>query len=394
MIKSCSMKYLYDFFINNFVLLCIVAVLSVTLIRKLKKQRRISIYLLIILFITLLLPIFDTLQEFSEVETKSVFGATFCAACMYVLRPACLLCFIFLSGQKFKGVWFYILLAVFTLNVVINIFPFFEGTKELSYFYWYSEVEGIVKWQPGYVQLFRFMPHIVSFFYLAFLLYQSIGLLQRKHFADAIGISVCAAVIFLAAIIETFFNEDGVIEVLPTSIAACTVFYYLFLYERTNKIDVLTGLFNRASYFDDFSKASKNVTGIIQLDMNGLKYLNDNYGHLEGDKGLKRIAEAINNNITRKMYAYRLGGDEFIVFAVNESEEKVLKFISSFKEELKKTKYYCSIGYAYRNKETDTTDNMFKLSEERMYSDKAEFYKTAQIKRRKSAYIGDGSNEN
>ena len=384
---SCYMKYLYDFFINNFVLLCIVIILSVTLIRKIKTQRRISVYLLIILFMTLLLPAFDTLQDFFEIEVKSVFGATFCAANMYVLRPACLLCFIFLSGQKFKGVWFYILLAVFTLNVVTNLFPFFEGTKTLSYFYWYSDASGRVEWQPGWIKLFRFMPHIVSIFYLAYLLYQSVGLLQRKHFADAIGILVCAFVILLAAIIETFLNESGEIEILPTSIAACTVFYYLFLYERSNKIDVLTGLFNRASYFDDFSKISKSVTGIIQLDMNGLKYLNDNFGHLEGDKGLKCIAQAINNNTTRKMYAYRLGGDEFIVLAVNESEEIIMKFISNFKEELKGTKYYCSIGYACRNKETNSVDKMFKLSEERMYLDKAEFYKTSEIERRKSAYI-------
>ena len=381
------MKYIYDFFINNFVLLCIVAILGVTLIRKLKTQRRNSVYLLIILFITLLLPIFDTLQEYFEIETKSVAGATICAALMYVLRPACLLCFIFLSGQRFKGVWFYILLAVFSVNVITNIFPFFEGTNTLSYFYSYNPDINQVEWHPGSIRLFRFMPHIVSVFYLVYLLYQSIGLLQRKHFSDAISILVCGFVVFLAAMIETFFNEEGDIDLLPTSIAACTVFYYLFLYERSNKIDVLTGLFNRATYFDDFSKVSKDVTGIIQLDMNGLKYLNDNLGHLEGDKGLKSIAKAINNNITRKMYAYRLGGDEFIVLAINESEEKIMTFISNFKKELDGTSYFCSIGYAYKNEECNDIEKMLKLSEERMYADKAEFYRTAKIERRKSDYI-------
>ena len=162
------MKYVYDFFINNFVLLCIVIILGVTLIRKLKTQRRTSIYLLIILFITLLLPIFNTLQDYFQIEAKSEFGATFCGFSMYVLRPACLLCFIFLSGQKFKGVWFYILLGVFTLNLVTSLFAFFEATKTLSYFYQYSDVEKVVEWHPGSVPLFRFMPHIVSIFFLVF----------------------------------------------------------------------------------------------------------------------------------------------------------------------------------------------------------------------------------
>ena len=121
--------------------------------------------------------------------------------------------------------------------------------------------------------------------------------------------------------------------------------------------------------------------------MNGLKYLNDNFGHLEGDKGLKTIAKAIDNNTSRKMYAYRLGGDEFIVIAINETEEKMMKFISDFKKELSATNYYCSIGYAYKNDECNDTDEMMKLSEKRMYADKAEFYKTANIERRKSSYI-------
>ena len=388
MIQSFNvMNYFFNYIVKNFVLLCIVIILGITLIRKLKTHKKISTYLLIILFLTLLISILETLQEYVQYEVESVVGVTIIAGLLYNLRPICLLCFIFLSGQKNKGILSYILFVPLIFNIITNLFPYFPATSVWSYGYEYSTVENKIVWFGGDITLFRFMPHIVSIFYLLFLLYKSIGLLQRKHFADAIGVFVCAGVVSLATIIETFFNESGEISILPTSIAACTVFYYLFLYERNNKIDVLTGLFNRATYFDDFTKLSKDITGIIQLDMNGLKYLNDNFGHLEGDKGLTRIAEAINNNISRKMYAYRLGGDEFIVLAVNESEDKIMKFISDFKEELKSTKYYCSIGYAYRNEEIDTIEKMYKLSEERMYLDKAEFYKTANIDRRKSSYI-------
>lgn len=380
------MKYFYDFLINNYVVLCVVIVLGITLIRKLKTNKRESIYLLVILFITLLLCVFDTLQTYVEVEKKNILATTIFASILYVLRPVCILCFIFLSGHKFKGVWFYILLIPIAITIITNLFPFFPGTRTWSYFYTYSEVEQKIEWSGGDVSLFRFMPHIVSIVYLVLLLNNSIGQLQRKHFNDALGIIVCAVVVSLAAIIETFFDDAGDLRLLPSSIAVSTVFYYLFLYERNNKIDTLTGLYNRVSYFDDFIKLDKEITGVIQLDMNGLKYLNDNYGHLEGDKALKRIAEAIKNNATRKMYAYRLGGDEFIVLSVDESEETILKFISSFKDELKNTKYYCSIGYASKSEEVDTVEKMFKLSEERMYLDKAEFYKTSHIERRKTNY--------
>ena len=341
-------------------------------------------------FITLLLSIFNTLQEYYQYEKLSVLGTAIFASILYVLRPICILCFIFLSGQKFKGVWFYLLLVPLAVNITTNLFPYFPATSKWSFFYESSineKGETEINWHPGIFYVLRFMPHIVSIIYLVFLVTKSLSMLRRRHFSDAISVLICAGVVSLATIIETFFNENDQIELLPTSIAACTVFYYLFLYERTNRIDVLTGLFNRATYFDDFSKFSRDITGIIQLDMNGLKYLNDNFGHLEGDNGLKRIARAINNNITRKMYAYRLGGDEFIVIVINESEQRIKDFISAFKEEIKGTNYYCSIGYAYRTKECDDINKMFKRSEERMYVDKAEFYKTANIERRKSSYI-------
>ena len=381
------MNYFFNYLIDNFVLICIVIVLGFTLIKKFKTHRRTSIYLLIILSFTLLISILDAVQMYVEYEVKSIFATTFLAALLYVLRPITLLCFIFLSGQKFKGVWFYVLLVPLALNVIVNIFPFIEATKTWTFYYKYSEVDGKIGWVGGDIALFRFTPHIVSVFYLLFLLNNSFRLIKRKHFADAIGIVICASVVSIATIIETFFNDSGDINLLPSSIAVSTVFYYLFLYERSNKIDVLTGLFNRASYFDDFDKLARDITGIIQFDMNGLKYLNDNYGHLEGDKGLQRIAKAINNNSTRKMYAYRLGGDEFIVLAIGESEERIMKFISAFRKEVSETKYYCSIGYACKNKAADNVDKMFKLSEERMYLDKAEFYKTAKFERRKTDYI-------
>ena len=381
------MNYFYNYITSNFIVLCIVLILGFTLIRKFNAHKRTSIYLLIVLFITLLLTIFDTLQAYVVVELKSTIGATIFAGLMYNLRPLCILIFIFLSGQKFKGFWFYVLLVPITVNIITNLFPYFEATRTWSYLYEYSSIEGKIEWLGGDIALFRFMPHIVSIIYLVFLVNKSLKLLQRKHIADGVSVLVCAGVVTLATIIETFLDESGEVRLLPSSIAICTVFYYLFLYERSNRIDVLTGLFNRASYFDDFAKSNKEITGIIQLDMNGLKYLNDNFGHLEGDKGLKRIAEAISNNATRKMYAYRLGGDEFIVLAINESEEKIMNFISKFKEEIKNTNYYCSIGYAYRNEESSDTDKMFKLSEERMYLDKAEFYKNSNIERRKTGYI-------
>ena len=151
--------------------------------------------------------------------------------------------------------------------------------------------------------------------------------------------------------------------------------------------DALTGLFDRSTYFDDMGKMRKDITGIIQLDMNGLKYLNDTYGHLEGDNGLLTIAKAIKKFETSNMYSYRTGGDEFIILVVGDKEDAIKKFVASFNEELKATHYYCSVGYAARKDDGTSVEELLKESEKLMYKDKAEFYKKANIERRKVGYI-------
>ena len=372
-----------DFIITNFAVICVSIILSITLIRKYKTQRRTCFYLLVILAFTLIITILDYAKNYAQYTAKDLLATTILGSVLYVVRPCCILLFLLLSEQKFKSALFFSLLALTGLNIIVCIFPFFDATRELAFYYTVGDT-GEIHWGSGNIMFFRYFPHIVSIIYLAFLVYKSVSLLKRKHLADAMGILVCFAVVSIATVLETFFNDDGSVYLLPTSIVISAIFFYIFLYERNMKIDSLTGLFNRSSYFADLSKFNKDVTGIIQLDMNGLKYLNDNCGHIEGDKGLKRIAEAISNNITNKMYAYRLGGDEFIVIAVNESEENIFNFVVNFKEELKSTLYYCSVGYAYRSDKNSNVDELFKISEQEMYKDKADFYKTGKIERRKN----------
>ena len=127
----------------------------------------------------------------------------------------------------------------------------------------------------------------------------------------------------------------------------------------------------------------ERATGVIQFDMNGLKYINDNLGHLEGDKALSTIALIILKSTKRSMYAYRLGGDEFTVVVNNSSEEEIQKAITKFKENLAKTPYHCSIGYAHRQDKNIDFIDLLKEAEKKMYQDKEEFYKNANFERRK-----------
>ena len=115
------------------------------------------------------------------------------------------------------------------------------------------------------------------------------------------------------------------------------------------------------------------------VDMDGLKYINDNFGHSEGDFALKTLATIISESCEEGMICARFGGDEFIVIGLNAEEEDVEKVESSIKSRVEHTnkiiaKPYqveCSIGTLVTRVADDMT--LFKLitkADEVMYKEK------------------------
>jgi diguanylate cyclase (GGDEF)-like protein len=83
------------------------------------------------------------------------------------------------------------------------------------------------------------------------------------------------------------------------------------------QVDALTGLPNRAMFDAQLHLAllqaqdTRGRTGIIIVDMNNLKFLNDKHGHQTGDAALKRLADELKNKVGPDYVATRIGGDEF-----------------------------------------------------------------------------------
>lgn len=375
------MNFIQSFLINNFVLICITIVLIINVIQKYKEHKRLSIYIILILSSTLVLALCDSLKFYFQDEVRNVTATLIFSNLGYTIRPVCILLFIFLSGQRFRAKPTILLLIPLLFCFIVYSLPYFPKTSKAVYYYIWGE-DGSLRWQGGYTFL-RYTSHIVSFIFMCYLVYLSIRHIQAKHLSHAINIFICIIIVIVAVLIETVDNS-GTIHVVNSSIAISTTFYYLYVYTERSKYDPLTGLFNRAMYYQDLPKFSKDITCIIQLDMNGLKYINDTFGHIEGDLSLEIVAQTISRYATRNMYVYRLGGDEFLIIAVKESEERVQNTINKIKNDLSKTAYSCAIGYSYRDDKSITVDELLKDSEFKMYQDKDLFYQNSKIKRRES----------
>ena len=97
---------------------------------------------------------------------------------------------------------------------------------------------------------------------------------------------------------------------------------------NTSLKDDLTGLFNRrgllkqaAPYFD-FARRQKESLLLLFIDLDGMKKINDEFGHNEGDNALIKTAEILNQSFNSSNIISRLGGDEFTVLVTDRDTNK------------------------------------------------------------------------
>jgi len=95
--------------------------------------------------------------------------------------------------------------------------------------------------------------------------------------------------------------------------------------------DELTGLFNRRGFFqfalsrlDFLSRNTDMLASILLMDMDGLKQINDTYGHTEGDIAISAFAEVLKMNLRKEDIIGRLGGDEFVILSSVKSDKSNL----------------------------------------------------------------------
>jgi diguanylate cyclase (GGDEF)-like protein/PAS domain S-box-containing protein len=142
--------------------------------------------------------------------------------------------------------------------------------------------------------------------------------------------------------------------------------------------DYLTGLYNRAFFEEELARLNveRNLPlSIVMGDVNGLKMINDTYGHEKGDELLKKAAEILKQSFRKSDIISRWGGDEFIILlpltdysTAEEIAGRVKKTCSQHDTE--DMPVSISLGTAIKVKEDESIEEILKSSEDKMYTDK------------------------
>lgn len=142
--------------------------------------------------------------------------------------------------------------------------------------------------------------------------------------------------------------------------------------------DALTGLYNRAyleEHLTDEKLQNKRPVGIIVADVDGLKQVNDNLGHQLGDRLLQRAASILRSNANH--IVARVGGDEFVVFLTQTSEEEINALcneieakIDTFNKEDGEVPLHISLGWSIGDEDTPIHE-VFRKADDAMYWNKS-----------------------
>lgn len=128
----------------------------------------------------------------------------------------------------------------------------------------------------------------------------------------------------IGTMIQGFFFG---ISTIWLCVAIAFIIVYIEIQISISFIDDLSGLYNRKYMNHYLNKLQNNKTkhayGFL-LDVNDFKVINDTYGHLSGDRAIIHIGKILQNTVGNGCVAIRMGGDEFVIFAILKSNEEAL----------------------------------------------------------------------
>jgi diguanylate cyclase (GGDEF)-like protein/PAS domain S-box-containing protein len=160
------------------------------------------------------------------------------------------------------------------------------------------------------------------------------------------------------------------------------------LYEETiylSRYDKLTNIFNRR-YFEEIFELYFNKSlryseefQLVIFDLNGLKIVNDSYGHLAGDKYIETFANKLKNNVRSSDILARYGGDEFIAVYWGTNSKSLDIKLEELRKQLKNKPFSfegneieCSFSYGIVSypQEAQSYNQLVKVADDRMYENK------------------------
>ncbi|MCR5769269.1 MAG: GGDEF domain-containing protein [Lachnospiraceae bacterium] len=191
--------------------------------------------------------------------------------------------------------------------------------------------------------------------------------------------------------------------VADTNTLLITIRQYIFAQQTNRKLkeiymtDFLTNMYNRTGCenvlytFINDEREKEHNTLLVFADINCMKFINDDYGHLSGDLAIKATSEALRRAMPEGWLFGRYGGDEFIAVGRCENSEMAESLKADFVESMKKVverlklnfTLSASAGYTFIKPDDDASiADFIKRADESMYEEKQKMHREIEEARK------------
>ena len=148
--------------------------------------------------------------------------------------------------------------------------------------------------------------------------------------------------------------------------------------DRHKYTDMLTSLKNRNylnAKMQEWEDCEIFPQAIIMVDLNNVKYVNDNYGHEEGDQLIIKAAGVLVNTQLENSEIIRTDGNEFLVYLIGYSEKQIATYTKKLSKELKNLphEFGAAIGFSMITDEIKTLDDAINEATLEMITNKEEY---------------------
>ena len=219
----------------------------------------------------------------------------------------------------------------------------------------------------------------VGIIYLSFIIVMAFFLRHKKMITGrtASSMMVFCCVPVLGALLQNL--AYGTTFAMPSYTLAAFIIFLILEKDEMGK-DEMTGLYTRFKMESRlrFKLKSQDAFMVIMADLNDFKEINDTFGHAEGDKALKAVANVLKQVINPEDMVCRYGGDEFLLlieFCENICEKIIIRIDNALTKCSPSTEYNLSLSYGYEFVEKPSginPDELLNRVDKRMYQNKEE----------------------
>jgi diguanylate cyclase (GGDEF)-like protein len=291
-----------------------IVLLGITLLiarKRLDKQDKLNETFLNICFIIMLEILFETLTCVINTNPNQnlIWISVFLHMCLFATAP-------FLSYFWYTFIYHWMVPGGFVpqknkIALLIPVIINFIITILSPFYNFIFYIDSLNKYHRG--DLFVVSAGI-TYFYLIFsfiLIIKKRKKILQEEFVPLIAFGILPVI---GGILQTLFYG---ILLMWSFCAFSLIIVYLFLQQRIIQLDTLSGAWTRGSFDGYISRKVRfngsEKFGVIFVDIDGLKYINDRFGHLEGDYAIKTAIGLIKNTLRKTDIIARFGGDEFVI---------------------------------------------------------------------------------